>query len=121
MRRVKKLEIVWQRPATKKEIREDAARAPELRRLVGWKDANLKLVSYRDVIEVDIPVGPGFESGEVVKRVCLRALVSTWEPRYKYYYIVATMERTDGTELFRTITPRTEISPALIRAAKRSK
>lgn len=65
------------------------------------------------MFDVDIPVGPGYESGEVVRRTIARMLASNVEPHYHTYYVIATLEREDGSELFRTIIPRTEISREL--------
>lgn len=120
MRRLRKIEIVWQRQATAKEIKADAKRPVDQRHLTGYHKGAVKLVSYRDMFDVDIPVGPGYESGEAVRRTVARMLASSLEPHYETYYVVAMLTREDGTELYRTIIPRTEISRELREAHERS-
>ena len=109
--RIVQLEIVYQRDATKKEIAADSVRAKDMQGLVG---IHRKLVSYREFVDCDIPVGPEHNGNDKLKRLIIRAVVYHLEPHYTMFYCVAHFRSADGKDEFaRTVMPRTEISPRL--------
>jgi hypothetical protein len=105
------LEIVFQWPATWSEIEADQKRPKDQKALVGKE---VPMVSAREFIKCDIPIGEGFDGRDTLKRLILRAVVYHMERRYKTFYCIAHFESTDGkNEFMRTVMPRTEISPRL--------
>jgi hypothetical protein len=105
------LQIVFQWPATKAEIAADMKRPKDERVLVGKE---VPLVSAKEFVPCDIAIGEGTGGRETLKRLILRAAVAAMEPRYQTYYCVCHFESYDGkNEFWRTVMPRTEISPRL--------
>lgn len=111
MNRIHLLEIVFQRRAQEKEIKHEA-RMPAYRKrgITSWRETGLQLISFREFVEVDIPVGQGAHATETVKRVILRAVAANVEPQYEFFYVIAHFKGADETEFSRTIVPRTEIT-----------
>jgi hypothetical protein len=61
-------------------------------------------------VRVEIPVGTAGMS-DLLRRTVVRAIANKkeFDKDWKYFYVIATFERVDGTTFFRTVIPRTAL------------